>query len=283
MPRLPQPTEPIPEPIEVIRPGAWPRMSYSSATTLGACEKKYHYRYIQRRSEEPTSAMSKGSLFHRGARAWWTGGSWEAEVKASAEEWVATNPEAMALPDWISDAGWLLERYAARYETERDQMEVVGTEVPFRLRLPGRYAWLVGSMDMVVRIAGRTWVVEIKTMSDWDRLEAYCWDPQLSLYYWAATELDMAPWGILLEGARTYRWKNPRPVEESFQRRWLDRSPDHIAEALADADAVLTRSRDLANGARPMRNVSRDCNWCPYREPCREELAFGPMTVEWEE
>jgi hypothetical protein len=280
---MPQPTEPLPEPIEILRPNAWPQISYSSATTMGACEKKFSYRYLQRLPEEPTPAMAKGSLFHRGARAWWSGGSWEAEVKSAGEEWIAANPEAMAVPDWIPDCSWLLQRYASMYEAEREAVEVVGTEIPFRLRLPGRYAWLVGSMDMVLRIGGRLWVVEIKTMADFDRLEAFTWDSQLTLYYWAAAELGMAPWGILLEAAKTYRWKNPRPVEDSFQRRWLDRSADHIAEALADADAVLTRQRALANGARPVRNIDRPCNWCPHREPCRTELAFGPMTVEWEE
>jgi PD-(D/E)XK nuclease superfamily protein len=250
---------------------------------MGACEKKFSYRYLQRLPEAPTPAMAKGSLFHRGARAFWSGGDWELEVKAAGEEWIVANPTADRLPDWIPDCAWLLERYAHVYGPERSQVEVLGTEVPFRLRLPGRYAWLVGSMDMILRINGRLWVVEIKTMSDWDRLEAYCWDPQLTLYYWAATELGMAPWGILLEGARTYRWKNPRPPEESFQRRKLDRSPEHVAEALADVDATLARIRQLANGSRPLRNVGRDCNWCAYREPCRAELAFGPMTIEWEE
>lgn len=250
---------------------------------MGACEKKFHYRYIQRLEAEPTAAMSKGKLFHRAALAWWAGGDWETEIKSAGEEWISANPEADRLPDWIPDCAWLVERYVHVYAGERDQVEVIGTEVPFRLRLPDRYAWLVGSMDMVIRVAGRVWVVEIKTMGDWDRLESYAWDPQITLYHWAAGELGLAPWGILLEGARTYRWKNPRPAEESFQRRWLDRSPAQIAEALADVDSVLLRAKELARGRRPVRNVGRDCNWCEFRDPCRQELAFGPMSVEWEE
>lgn len=263
-----------------------PHISFTSLSMLAQCERKWAFKYRDGLELTPTPAMSKGSLFHRLWRSWWETGDWENEARYAADEWAAAiSSEEMVteIPAWMSDMHWLMERYAARYASQRNTVEVVGAEVPFMLRLPGKYGWLHGYFDAIFRIEDRIWITELKTMGDWDSLESYAWDPQVTLYYWAAQEMGYEPWGILLDAARTYRWKQPRSVEDSFQQRWMDRNDEHLQMALRDAVAGLERARGLLRGADPLRNVSRDCNYCPFRDPCRAEMAFGPVAVNWED
>lgn len=266
--------------------GHSPHISHSGLSTLAECERKWCFRYRDHLPAPPTPAMSKGLLFHRLWGVWWTSpdADWTDELAKFCQEWSAENPDAERFPDWLHDTAWLFGRYAEFYDDERQsgEIEVVGVEVPFRVRLPHRYGWVIGRFDSLWRIKDRLWLVEAKTMSDWDSLEAFCWDPQVSLYYFAALERGgEKPEGILLDAARTYRWRNPRPLEDSFQRRWLDRHPDHLEGVTLDVLAGFDRAKELRKGARPVRNVARHCEWCPFREPCRAELAFGDTGVDW--
>jgi hypothetical protein len=202
--------------------------------------------------------------------------------------WEKHNPDAEVLPDYFHDCAWLMSRYEHVYESERasGEVEVIEQEKPFKLRLPGKYGWLIGYLDEVWKLDGRLWVVERKTMGKFDELEAFAWSPQVTLYHWAAVQLGLEPEGILLDAMRTYRWKRDErkhPPAESFQRRWLDRSPRHDEEAVLDAIAGLDRMRELRRGARPLRNVGRHCNYCPARVPCRLAACFGPEEVVWDE
>jgi PD-(D/E)XK nuclease superfamily protein len=274
---------------ELPTSGRWPHISHSSLAMLTACERQWAFKYRDKLEAPPTSAMRKGSIFHRLWRAHWEDRDWRDEARAVGEEWLAEYPDATAWPDELDDMIWLMGRYEAHYghATGANGWTVEGTEVPFRVKLPGRYGWLVGYYDMLLRDPqGRLWIVELKTMGDWERLEAYCWDPQISLYYWVAREQGLHPWGILLDAARTYRWKSERALAESFERRWLDRSETHLDMAIQEAVAGLVRAKALLRGEWPLRNVKRDCGWCPYNVPCREELTFGRfnrLPLDWEE
>lgn len=272
-----------PEPGLATQLGRWPLLSYSSMGMLTACERKWAFRYRDQAPDSPSSAMQLGSTFHTLAGAWWQGGDWEATAKLLGEMWIRANPEAERMPKWFDDAVWLFERYIQVYGHERPDVEVVATELEFKVRLPGKYGWLVGKIDNLWRIDGKLWVTERKTMGDWDRMEAYCWDPQVTLYFWVAQQLGYEPWGICLDAARTYRWveKNLHkyPPEVSFQRRWLDRNDTHLKVAMDDMTAALVRQRQLLKGDRPIRNVSRDCGWCSFREPCMNELAFSDTGI----
>ena len=274
-----------------VRP--WPTHSHSSQVDLVTCEKRYWFAKVAKLEVEPSKAMAKGLFMHNLLGAWWEGKPWQEEAVLLVKEWRNNHPQVNPLtgemghapePEWMDDICWLMARYEDFYGPGRDEVEVLAIEKPFMIKVPGRYAWFTGRWDMIVRDRqGRIWVVEWKTMSDWDTLENYVWSPQLSLYFWAAANdnrFEGEPYGILLDAARTYRWKNPRPVEESFRRRWLDRSPEQLENTVAELTAGMLRAREIRNGAFPIRNVDRHCGWCQYREPCRNELAFGDDPFE---
>lgn len=274
------------KPIEGL--GKWPHVSHSSLTDLAFCEKLYALKKVDGHEFEPTVPMRKGSFFHDLWACWWHSGDWSEEATVLAKEWSEANPEADQLPGWMNDAAWLMNRYQQHYDFDRacEVVEVVGHEVPFKVRLPGKYGWLVGYWDALWKIDGKLWVVELKTMADFSELEAFAWSPQITLYHWAAVQMGLEPYGILLDAARTYRWKRDEakhPPAESFQRRWLDRTVEHDEEAVKDAIAGLERMRALKRGARPLRNVGRHCSSCPARVPCRMQAAFGPEVVIWDD
>lgn len=283
--------------VQVASPASrkWMRHSHSSHADLVSCEKKYYWRKIAKVEAEPTKAMSKGSLFHRLVGAWWLTDTVEDELLVFLAEWRAEHTildedsgelVVAPLPEWVDDIYWLVKRYIEFYGPHRDDWEVLGVEVPFEVRIPGRYAYLTGRFDALVRerSSGRIWVVEWKTCSGWDSIEEYAWSPQVSLYYWAAREAGYDIEGVLIDAAYTYRWKNPRPLQDSFQRRWLDRNEEHLEGALAELDGGMVRARELRNGAFPLRNIDRHCGWCSYRDLCRNDLAFGAETnLEWNE
>lgn len=268
--------------------GSWPTHSHSAQVDLVTCEKRYHWSRIAKLPVEPSKAMAKGSFIHALLGAWWGGKPWQEEAMTQVQEWRDAHPYIDPMtgelghapdPEWMADMTWLMDRYDRFYAGGRDEVEVVAIERPFKVRVPSKYAWFTGRWDMLVRDQqGRLWVVEWKSMSDWDTLEQYVWAPQLSLYYWAAwadKTLGERPYGILLDALKTYHWVKDRPLEDSFRRRWLDRSPEQLDNTIAELAAGMVRARELRKGAFPLRNVDRHCGWCPFREPCRNELAFG--------
>jgi PD-(D/E)XK nuclease superfamily protein len=280
--------------VELPTSGRWPHISHSSLSMLTACERQWAFKYRDKLEAPPTSAMRKGSIFHRLWGAYWGAApqinpewAWQEETREIGAEWLAEHPDATGWPTELDDMIWLFSRYVEHYGGTAEGWAVEGIEVPFRVKLPGKYGWLVGYYDMLLRDPeGRLWIVELKTMGDFERLESYCWDPQLSIYYWVAREQGLNPWGLLLDAARTYRWKADRPTAESFERRWLDRNETHLEMAVREAVAGLVRAKALLRGDYPLRNVKRDCGWCPYNVPCREELTFGRFSrlpLEWEE
>jgi PD-(D/E)XK nuclease superfamily protein len=257
-----------------------PTIDFSSLNTLTSCPKRWHYRYVQGLPEDASAALTFGSLMHELWGEFWRGSLWQATLKAEVQAWQDANPEAEFVPEYFDKAFWLMSRYETVYGPERRDIKVIGVEVPFRVRLPGRYGWLVGRIDGLFEIDHRLWVAEFKTMADWTKLDTYTWDPQVSLYYWAAQQMGYEPFGILVDAARTYRWKGERPAEESFDRRWVDRNPEHLVAAIEEAKTGLTMAKlFIAGTVKPYRNVTRDCAWCPYRNPCVAELCFDDLVI----
>jgi PD-(D/E)XK nuclease superfamily protein len=269
-----------------------PTIDYSSLSTLADCQWKWHNKYVLGNQYEPSTAMKLGSLLGECSQEFYAGRPWEPPIIEALKEWTDENPEAEFSPEWIEKATWIMERYAAHYADDRKEVVQIGAEVPFRLRLPGRYGWLVGRIDEVWKIDRRTWIVERKSGADFRKIDSglFQWDPQTSLYYWAARELGLEPWGICVDFLRTYRWKrdeHKHPPEDSFKREWYDRNSEHLAGAIAEAGKGLTLAKLIIGGAiQPLRNLGEHCSWCECRNACMTDLAFGdlvpPDEFEWE-
>jgi hypothetical protein len=264
-------------------------IDFSSLNSLASCQWRWHARYVLGLPDRPGTAATLGTLMGDLTALFWEGNDWRPFLLETVRQWKADNPEAEFVPDWLDKAYWLMERYETHYGAERDQVKVIGTEVFFRLRLPGRYGYLCGAIDQLQEIDGKVWVREGKTMSDWSKMDQHERSLQTTFYLWAAQQLGYEPWGILLDGIRTYRWKrDEHPPADSFERRWLDRGPIHLANAVAEADKGLMLARELITGRlQPLRSIDQHCQWCPYKNECNADLGFNDLIVpeefEWAE
>jgi hypothetical protein len=258
-----------------------PTIDFSSLSVLADCQWKWHARYVRGLPDRPGPAALLGTLMGELTSTWWEGGEWEPVMLSTVAIWQAENPDAEFVPEWLDKAAWLMTRYAEHYEPERDTVKVLGTEVPFRLRLPGRYGWLVGRIDQLQEIGGRAFVRENKTGNDFSKIDQHERSHQTTLYYWAAQQLGYKPWGILLDFQRTYRWKrDEHPPADSFERRWFDRNDEHLDNAILEAGKGLTLAKLLINGhLEPLRNIEQHCSYCPYSNECNADLGFDDLVV----
>lgn len=90
---------------------------------------------------------------------------------------------------------------------------------------------------------------------------------------------------VLREKAKALIEESPgidRPAADSFDRMWLDRTDEHIAEAIKEVKGGLQRRNALRRGARPMRNIGPSCRSCAQRPTCFERLGFPESVLDIE-
>lgn len=158
---------------------------------------------------EIEDARSFGSAAHKCLESVW-----------KSEPWTVP---PMADPHAAETLRALMHGYEARWPLEG---ETIGAEVPFtmplRNPLTGRASplWEVsGTIDALARIDGQVWVVEHKTAGEdigpgtayWQKLRL---DTQCSVYLEAATNMGLAPVGVLYDvirkpGLRPYKATPP--------------------------------------------------------------------------
>lgn len=278
-------------------------VSYSELATLAICEMKWAYRYRDRTESEPTLAMRKGTAVHELAGTWWTGDD-EALRGRLLEVEQSLDPETWA------DTQWLFDRYTRHYGRARNggAIRVIDTEHKLLRPIPGTDVQMVTYVDAIVKTTTGLWVVERKTMKDWQRLELLEVDPQITIELWQARTAGWPVQGVMYDAIRTYRWKPEKPTQkylmetegltreqakeqielhpgierpdaESFQLLYPDRSSDEVDEALADIRSAVRRRAVLGAGERPIRNLGQACNTCPFKAQCWDEAAFGAEVV----
>lgn len=260
-----------------------PTIDFSSLQMLAGCQWKWWYRYVLGGEDRPGPAAMLGTFLGDMTALFWEGKDWRAFHAASEVQFQIVGEEGVfaITPEWFGRAHWLMERYEEHYRSELDNVKVLGTEVFFRLKLPGRYGYLCGAIDQLQEIDGKVWVREGKTFSDFSKMDQHERSHQTTFYMWAAQQLGYEPWGILLDGIRTYQWKRDvHPPADSFERRWLDRGPTHMANAIREADIGLMLARELITGRlKPLRNIADHCGWCDYRNECNADLGHSDLVV----
>lgn len=280
-------------------------VSYTELHTLAECEMKWWYKYVKRDKRDVSRAMYLGSAIHEVVGTWWTG---DEDVLAYKLNQILTAPESS---EFASDLAWLFDRYKRHYSAARDggALRVIATEQKLLAQLPGTDVEMVTYVDQIVKLRGRgLFAVERKSMKDWRRLNVLEVDPQVTIELW---QLRNAGWpikGLMYDAIRTYRWKpdkpsqkwlmenegltrdeakaqiemhpgTERPIEESFDLRYEDRTLEHTEEALSDARTAVRRRALLAAGEKPVRNIGSNCDYCPFREDCWSRLSFPSEVV----
>ena len=177
-----------------------------------ACLKRHYFSYeLGIRPARESESLSIGRAVHEGIEAYGKATGTFEDRKAAALAHVAvlyeTPPENMLdLNAWAIQrvkVERLVHAYLCRYQGE--EMETVAVEQVFNLPLinpetgaPSRIFALAGKLDRIVKLPdGRLAVLETKTTSDslddgsdyWNRLRL---DSQISLYYYAARQLNFA-------------------------------------------------------------------------------------------
>ena len=263
-------------------------LSASGFGRFSRCEVQWLRHHTEPSVEEPTAPMVLGTLVHRLLGAWWTGtGNQFAvadEYNAAIEDWIQSLPEdARAqvdrhmLPSYFERATTIVDRYANMYMGDRKRFGRTQLEIPFELpfRLPfcsGKRVGIRGYIDAAHtkgRGKGKVWLREFKTMASWQRMRRVAFDPQPFLYMYAWTQMTgKAPEGIIFDGISTYEYKTKQPVEKSFQQVVLPYDKDQIDNVMGAYAAMADRAIGLLGGAVPVKALSDDCLWCPYRIGC---------------
>jgi PD-(D/E)XK nuclease superfamily len=285
--------------------------SFTELASLADCERKWAYKYRDREEGGDSDGRYLGRIMHDLCASWWIGG----DAQERAEETLLGMRDIEAESGLYEKAAWLYDRYTRHYGKDRADgtLRVLATELRLQRPLPGSDVEVVTYIDQIVQLRGAgIWAVERKTMADWSRLETLEVDPQVSLVLWQLRDEGWPVRGLLYDAIRTYQWKptqptqaelkaiHPknigelgpdytdrikviqansqidRPLEDSFQQHYLDRTTLHEAHALSDAGAGVVRRAMLGAGLRPMRNVStRTCGQCDHKVRCWTELGFA--------
>lgn len=126
----------------------------------------------------------------------------------------------------------------------------------------------------------------------WDGIYTYKWKPEkpTQKYLIEEAQKDVAKHGRTqstkaewANWARDVLEDHPgieRPVADSFDLFWLDRTEAQVTQALLDLKGIVDRRTTLREeGTRPIRNIGNACGWCSARSACHEALAF-PQSIQ---
>lgn len=244
--------------------------SVTGLDRFNSCERRWLLTRDIDVPQSPSPAMQLGTAFHTLMEARWLGRDWRDNLERACLEISPNWSSRFARPGVVDDAAWLANRHEKHYPSLPKALAV---EVPFDLQGPG--CRIRGRMDGLVVNPDEEhpglWGIETKTFSKWNRCDYLQEDPQPWVYMWALQEMGFDPQGILWDGAYSYRWKEDRPVAESFRRLWLPYDQGNINRHMAAF--ALQAERAASIGGDPKKAVpsyGRGCLYCPVYQACME-------------
>lgn len=260
-------------------------VSYSEIDTFRQCPFKHELAYKERWSRPPVegSPLSRGSLFHSVMEAHYLelqrrrqGPSTQAQASADIYRILQGTPaypeqtEEQELVEWMmqgyieyygADPTW--EIVAVEYANEFWLPTDRGTRSPYKLKI---------KIDLIVKIAGRLWIVDHKSCKDLPTDKMLELDDQFGLYTWALRQLGFKVHGSLHNACRTLRYKNnkPQPLDERFRRTMMYRTDEELVEIAIEAYKTARRAYAQTKLGMAERNPNTDtCRWrCDFTEDC---------------
>lgn len=261
-------------------------VSYSEIQSARRCPMQHHlaWQWGWKKPQPPDSALGFGIAWHEVLNAYYDAlrGKYEFENTPftvggirkggwhAAKEVIARQDESIQ-----EKLRWMLEGYAAQYGREPGWL-VMDTERNLIVPLPQLVDDLIVNIkvkiDLILRDnKGKHWVDDHKTCSQLPAKNKMS-DPQLYLYAFALWQAD----GALPFGARYSYARKPSktfvdwPLEKRFARKLVAFTKEEVMAVARDAyKTVYTRYREAELfGSRPPRNITPDCSWCDFREPC---------------
>lgn len=162
--------------------------------TFKTCRRmhEFQYRRFLKTPGDAVNASWVGRAVHAGLAGYYRGDpilsgflSW-LDRKLTLERRGSLMPEESRKIEEMTDLiTQILLGYVSFAQT-RDDFDIISVEQPLRVRVPGTQAYLVGTLDLVVRHrrTGKLWVYDHKTKTSFDdplRLEL---DDQMTAYLW---------------------------------------------------------------------------------------------------
>jgi hypothetical protein len=255
------------------------RTSFTELSTLALCEAMHGYQYVTREPRaEQTNPAHLGSIMHKVCSTWWEKGKpaaaeafYQLVIESLGDQKVTAGMvNAASEREPFATASWLLQRYDEHYGPSHDIMKVVGSELYAEAYIPGTSTLMRGYFDNIVSMDDELWLIERKTMTDWQKLDLVRVDPQITDYVWLLREVGVPIVGVGYDAIRTYRWKrDPHPPADSFQWLWIPRTDEQVAAGVREMQKTNLRRVQLKAGLDPIRNIGRHClHRCDYRAKC---------------
>ena len=254
-------------------------LSASQVDRLASCEMRWLLDKTMPPGPESakSEALLLGTLMHRLMGAWWQGRPWQQEWDTALAEEDGWEPGYEA-PTVFNRAVKIMAAWVEVHGLT-PPYPLVALELPFDLPVPGlKDVRIRAFIDGLVTVPAdgtrpddrrkdTLRLLEFKTMGRWGRETMVPWDPQLHLYLWAARQLFNAD-GAIFEAISTYDYKTGG-AERRFKRIDLPYDERAVARTLDDVRTAAKRARLLLKTpALAVRNITKDCSWCPHFKQC---------------
>lgn len=271
------------------------RVSHSQLQVWGRCESAWDFNYLKgfvpKREQE---FFSVGTFAHEILAFVYLAmknGATRQEAIMQMIEWLKTKaPEMIATsPVAFNRAMRICKRYFAEFAPKEDAgLRILDVERHFSVDIPtpgGNILEVEGYIDLIVELQGKMYLWDHKTVGGgkfWTAEEAYM-DPQLVIYSLALRLLGYPVFGTIINQLNTYDYVNfnNEPIKKLYRRQETYR-PDAYLEGVGRniglmADRIIEKRE---SGGPFIKNLSKACKNCVYREPCTYELkGIDPSTL----
>jgi hypothetical protein len=177
--------------------------------------------------------------------------------------------------DTIRRAGSIVQRYItdySPYEDEPYEVSAVEKHLVLPLTTPkGREFNYQLYLDLLMhhKASDKYWLFDHKTHTSRPYTEEQAeFDPQMASYAAVLRKYGVDVFGCAFNLLNTYDYKNPgkQPLEKFYSRVTTYRTQQQLDSILDD---ICKAADDIFdNHNEPRRELSRDCSYCWFKEPC---------------
>lgn len=251
-------------------------VSITERAAFKLCRRQHDYAYRQHLvpNEVRPSAMWIGRLVHFALAEYYSGRDWHTGFDSWIDRHSASGGDEGLDPETIaamSLAEALIQTYV-EYAQANDTWEVLEVEPSWTISVPGARAPLECHPDLVVREAGRLWIVDHKTCASFKQPAELQWDDQMTGYLYAAwRRYGEMPAGAIYNQIRKSIPRRPMLLK-SGDRLSVDKSIDTTYDIYLAA--ILEHGFDPANYTALLENLKKN------RFICREVIPHNSIELQ---
>jgi len=172
---------------------------------------------------------------------------------------------------------WMFDGYVEHYGTD-EQWEIVAVEYANEFWLPTERGTRASfklklKIDLVVKQAGKIWIVDHKSCKNLPNDKMLELNDQFGLYTWGLRQLGKKIHGSVHNACRTFRGvhekEDPADLDSRFRRTLMYRTDEELDMIAIEAYKTAKRAYSVPIDEAE-RNANEDtCRWrCDYTEAC---------------